>query len=199
MAGLIPKCMLNPRSKVIAVDIDEVLCPLLSTMMRWRGVESIQKRYPYAYSEILGIPEADARKMVHEFYGTREFAEIQPLARAQDGVFHLKQRGHILYAVTGRQSVVRRETEDWLNRHFTWGFDDLIMTDSHTPFEIPKADVCRALNIGMIIDDDLSTCLACRWNGMRAIHFIGDPVYPWCEESDISCKTWDDIRESPLV
>lgn len=86
---------MHAKPKVIAVDIDEVLCPFLNTMMRWRGVESIQKGYP----EILGIPEADSRKMVHEFYGTREFAEIQPLARAQDGVFNLKQRGHILSSV----------------------------------------------------------------------------------------------------
>jgi hypothetical protein len=30
--------------------------------------------------------------------------------------------------------------------------------------------------------------------GMNAIHFVGDEVYPWCEESDISMRGWMETK-----
>jgi len=51
-------------------------------------------------------------------------------------------------------------------------------------------DICRSLALDTIIDDSIDTCLECMQNGMNAIHFVGDEVYPWCEESDISMRGW---------
>jgi len=62
-------------------------------------------------------------------------------------------------------------------------FDDVILTNSFTPHEVSKVDICRSLALGLIIDDSIET-------GMDAIHFVGDEVYPWCEESDISLRGW---------
>ena len=53
-----------------------------------------------------------------------------------------------------------------------------------------KVDICRALNLGLIIDDNKAICDECLDNGIRAINFVGEDVYPWCEESDIMLKGW---------
>ena len=96
-----------------------------------------------------------------------------------------------MYVVTGRQDVVRDETETWIESFFPGVFDDVILTNSFTPNEIHKANICRALNIGLIIDDNKSICDRCINDGVKALNYIGeDEIYPWCEESDISIRDW---------
>ena len=73
-------------------------------------------------------------------------------------------------------------------------FNDVILTNSYTPNEIHKADICRALNIGLIIDDNKGICDTCIENGVNALNFVGEDVYPWCEESEISIKGWDTLK-----
>jgi hypothetical protein len=106
-----------------------------------------------------------------------------------------------MYIVTGRQDVAREQTELWVDRHFPGIFDDVILTNSYTPMEVKKVDICRSLALDTIIDDSIDTCLECMEKGMNVIHFVGDEVYPWCEESDISMRGWmeDEIGPKGLV
>ena len=76
-------------------------------------------------------------------------------------------------------------------------FDDVILTNSFTPNEIPKVDICRALSIGCIIDDSYDTCFQCQEAGILAANFVGTHTYPWCEESDIAMHGWRDRDFSP--
>ena len=199
MSIVSPRCIIKPRAKVIAVDIDEVLCPFLYPLMQWKKFKPNAKKYPYNYAKIMDISERDSQKMVQEFYNSEEFSDINPLMGSQAGIGYLKNRGHKLYAVTGRQSSVRSKTETWLDTHFPYAFDDLVITNSYTPFEVPKSDICRSLNIGLIIDDNLGTCMDCENQHIRSVNFVGDPVYPWCEKNEFSVQRWDDIICSTIV
>ena len=92
------------------------------------------------------------------------------------------------------ERVLKEETERWIASMAEVGVETLA---SYTPNEIPKVDICRALNIGLIIDDNKAICDRCIDNGVRALNFIGDEdsIYPWCEESDISIQGWMDVRQ----
>jgi hypothetical protein len=83
-----------------------------------------------------------------------------------------------MYIVTGRQDTVRDETEAWIQTYFPYVFDDVILTNSYTPHEVKKSDICRALNIGLIIDDNKGICDQCIEAGTNALNFIGDDIYP---------------------
>jgi hypothetical protein len=60
---------------------------------------------------------------------------------------------------------------------------------------VKKVDICRALNLGLIIDDNKGICDECMNSGMKAINFIGEEMYPWCEESDIMLRGWSSFTE----
>ena len=201
MSLVAPRCVIRPRGKVIGVDIDEVLCPFLTPMMKWKGFEPLEGAdfVPYVYSQILKISEDESQQMVRDFYETEEFANLNPIMGAKAGVAYLKGRGHRLYAVTGRQSLVRKKTESWLDKHFPYVFEDLVLTNSYTPYEVSKSDICRALNIGLMIDDNLQICMDCESQHIRSVNFIGDPVYPWCKDNEIAVRRWDDIICSTIV
>jgi len=182
----------------IAIDIDEVLTPFLPTMLRWKKPGDLPKKLPYSYKTIYDISEDESKKLVKTFYKSEEFLELKPMEKSQEVVTILKQRGHRLYIVTGRQNIVRRETEDWVDKWYPKIFNDVILTNSYTDQEVKKSQVCNMLNIGLIIDDNFETCMDCISNGTKAINFIGDPVYPWCDKNEISKGSWTEIKNKYL-
>ena len=182
----------------LAIDIDEVLTPFLPTMLRWRQPRCLPKKYPYICRTIYDISEKESQKLIHEFYETPEFQSLKPIKNSQEVIKILKQRGHSLYIVTGRQSVVRRKTEDWVEKWYPNLFNDVILTNSYTDQEIKKSQVCNMLNIGLIIDDNFEICMDCISKGTKAINFIGDPIYPWCDKNEISKGSWLEIKNKYL-
>jgi 5'(3')-deoxyribonucleotidase len=179
----------------IAIDIDEVLVPFLKSMSKYHNKTITKTRYSYVYRNIFDITEEESQKMVQEFYRSQAFTQLTPMRGAQRAMYKIRRRADRMYIVTGRQDTVRDETEDWIDTFFPNIFDDVILTNSYTPHEVKKSDICRALNIGLIIDDNKGICDQCIEAGMNALNYIGDDeIYPWCEESDISIKGWDALE-----
>ena len=178
----------------IAIDIDEVLVPFLSPMAKYHNKSISKTRYSYVYRDIFDITEEESQKMVQEFYKSQAFTQLTPMRGAQQAMYKLRRGADKLYIVTGRQDTVRDETEDWIDTFFPNIFDDVILTNSYTPHEVKKSDICRALNIGLIIDDNKGICDQCIEAGTDALNFVGDEIYPWCEESEISIKGWNTLK-----
>ena len=181
----------------IAIDIDEVLVKFLFPMAKHHHkVHKLwsKPKYNYVYREIFEIDEVTSQKMVREFYQSNDFMDLVPIKGSQEAMYKLKRHSDKMYVVTGRQDVVREETEAWIESFFPGVFDDVILTNSFTPNEVHKADICRALNIGLIIDDNKSICDRCIEDGVRAINYIGEDIYPWCQESDISIRDWNELK-----
>jgi beta-phosphoglucomutase-like phosphatase (HAD superfamily) len=180
----------------IAVDIDEVLMAFVKPMAHWKGLKLPRHRgYTYVYRDMFKISEAESKKMVREFYETEVFKTIQPLMGSQEAMRRLKSNTTKMYAVTGRQDMVREKTETWLDHNFPGVFDDLVITNSYTDKEISKLAVCHSLNLDTIIDDNEFTCLSCAYGGMNAIHFAGveGSLYPWCDCTETSVLGWDEV------
>ena len=178
----------------IAIDIDEVLVPFLRPMAKHHKKSISKTRYSYVYRDIFDITEEESQKMVQEFYKSQAFTQLTPIKGAQRAMYKLRKDADKMYVVTGRQDIVREETEDWIDIFFPNIFDDVILTNSYTPHEVKKADICRALNIGLIIDDNKGICDQCIEAGTDALNFIGEDIYPWCVESEISIKGWDKLE-----
>ena len=184
----------------VAVDVDEVLVKFLLPLAKHHSqVHKLwcKPKYRYIYREIFEVDEPTSKKMVREFYQSKAFMNLTPIQGSQKAMYNLKERYNKMYILTGRQDIAREETEAWIDTYFPGVFDDVILTNSYTPNEIYKADICRALNIGLIIDDNKAICDKCIENGVRALNFIGDEhnIYPWCEESDISIQGWVNVKQ----
>ena len=181
----------------VAVDVDEVLVPMFHTLSNYHQHTSpvpvrIPVRHPYRYSCALGITEKRSTRLVQEFYETDAFKNMRPITGAVEGVRALKDE-HDLVVVTGRHDESIDATHDWLDRWFEGCFDDAIFCNHFTEKATDKASICKDLGIGVIIDDSILTCAECLASGTDAINFVGNPVYPWCDESNISCRDWSDI------
>jgi len=147
---------------------------------------------------MFNISETESKKMVNEFYFSKDFKEMKPFPESQVYLRHLRNCGYDLYCVTGRQSLARDVTEEWISEYFPNVFRDLILTNSYTPREVKKSEVCKSLAVDMIIDDIYETCMECIDDRIHPIHFIGDPVYPWCTPNEWSEKNWNTTYENIL-
>ena len=182
----------------VTIDVDEVLVNFLQPMAKFHYKTIRKPKYSYVYRQIFDIDETESQKMVREFYMSKDFMELTPIKKSQLAMYKLRANAKKMYVLTGRQEVVRDDTETWIQHFFPGIFDDVILTNSYTPNEIRKIDICRALNIGLLIDDNKGICDECIEDGVQALNFIGDgeEVYPWCEESTISLNGWDSICQS---
>jgi 5'(3')-deoxyribonucleotidase len=183
------------KSLRIGIDIDEVLAPFLPTMKKWRPPKvRVPDRHKYIYRDIYKISEHDSVNMVRDFYQSSEFQNMPPILDSLEAMKELK-KNNTLFVITGRQEVVREKTELWIHSNFPGIFTDVILTNSFTRNEVPKVDVCKMLNIGFMIDDNFAVCEDCMDEKIAAANFIGDPVYPWCQESTISVQSWKSVRD----
>jgi hypothetical protein len=181
----------------VAIDLDEVLVPFLRPLSKYHGRELPEGKYPYVFSTVFDCPYEEAQEMIYLYYQSPEFLYERPIVGSQRAMAKCRHQVDKMYIVTGRQEAAREQTELWVEQHFPGIFDDVILTNSYTPHEISKVDVCRALSIGCIVDDSIDTCTRCWDNNILAVNFVGDGdhVYPWCEEGDNTMNGWldDDI------
>jgi 5'(3')-deoxyribonucleotidase len=180
--------------KRIAVDIDEVLVPFCKPMFERAGYRLPRGKWDYHYAKALGISQNESTHMVYNFYESQEFDNLKPLPGAQAGVSFLMGLGYDVYIVTGRQDRVRQRTEEWIDRHFPYMINDVILTNSFTPNEVNKADICKSLAINAMIDDSYQVCTDCEMVHIKGINYVGgDEPYPWCHENPMAAHNWDEV------
>lgn len=181
----------------IAIDIDEVLVHFVKPMAKHNKLKMPTKnKYNYVYRNMFSITEKESTKMVRDFYDSETFKNLKPIQHSNAAIQSLRDKCDKLYIVTGRQTYARENTETWLDKHFPGMFDDLILTNSYSPHEIQKDDICRSLNIDTIIDDNDMICGLCKNAGINSIHFAGydGSVYPWCHEDSDSVLSWLELH-----
>jgi hypothetical protein len=153
-------------------------------------------KYAYNFSEIFGVPSVTAQSMLYEYYDTPEFENQRPLLGSRYNVDAIRTGVDKMYIVTGRQEFLRDRTEKWVQENYPNVFSDILFTNSYTLDEVRKADVCKAINADLLIDDVIENCRGCKELKINSINYIGIPVYPWCDpnRSDIpKVSTWADI------
>ena len=111
----------------IAVDIDETLLHFLPNMAKFHKMELPHKKFRYVYRNIFDITEARSKRMVIDFYNSQEFHDLEPMKGSQEKLLELRNKCSKLYVVTGRQYYVRQRTEDWIEKHYSGIFDDIVL------------------------------------------------------------------------
>ena len=187
----------------IAVDIDEVLCHFVESMARHNNLTLPKKQiYSYVYRDMFKISEKKSSKMVRDFYNSKEFDDLTPIHGSRAIIQMMRPKIDKIYIITGRQDCVRKKTEDWLDKHYPELFDDLLLTNSFTSNEIPKVDLCKALNIDTIIDDSDVQCDMCAERGVKPVHFSGYngvDMYPWCDLRETNVLSWDQLYKDNFL
>jgi len=160
----------------IAVDIDEVLGEFISEFLKWYNHEHGSSWMwddvtDYHWPTFMGNTTKEAVDDVHRFFETDKFRNLPLVVGAREGIAELL-KGHELYAVTGRQNVVREITSDWLDRNFPNTFQGVEFTNTYPKdgsSTLTKGEVCERLGCEVLIDDDTRHVESLMKHGVRLI------------------------------
>jgi 5'(3')-deoxyribonucleotidase len=193
----------NPETKpVIAVDIDEVVFPMVDDLIAYIEKEHSVRITPeefktYRLEDIWpGGPVEGAN--VFQAYASQYGIEVAPIKGAAEALGKLSLK-HDIIVMTSRDIVAEEKTRNWLGRHFPEVFKNVHMLgnkyDSVTYRE--KAEVCKELGVYCLIDDSLRPVLETNDAGVKALLF-GD--YSWNQAEKLPdgvtrVKNWQEVLE----
>lgn len=172
----------------IAFDLDEVLVPMVTNLSKY-SKKRIHFKSSYKFSKMFNISEIESKKVVSMYYNSIYHDTAIPTRGTHIVLNSLKKKDFNVYIITGRQCYSKKQTLKWLRRNIHFPFEDVIFTNSFSLIgnEVSKNQICRDLNIDILIDDNLETLRTLTHT--KGILF-GD--YPW--QTD-----WTDDLEIPRV
>lgn len=200
---------LQSEKLVVAVDIDEVLGNFLFALNtfiaeRYFLNHNIAEYHVYNFDKVWKCSLAEANVRVHEFFKSKHFTEgIHPIPGAYQALLQLTSFCHFSI-VTSRQNVIKQQTIDWVERHYS-GFFREIHFGNHFSFdgiEKSKSEICRSFGAQILIDDNPRYALDCAENGIEVLLFDYHNSYPWCKTSDMSLHplitkvhSWQEVEQ----
>lgn len=147
----------------IGIDLDEIVADTMTAIINFHNetYKTSLKRdsfHSYYFWEIWGENKDKATEKMYEFYKTEHFSGISPVAGSLSAINKLKERGHDLFIVTGRQNEIIRQTEEWIEKYFPKVFSDIRFTNSYglTGEQFLKSAICNQLNVKTMIEDDIN-------------------------------------------
>ena len=205
---------LNPILKVLLentqtlwVDIDGTLTDTIGA-----ALAEIRERYgdvmnlsqwkswnPHQIPELQRVGIATIEDTIKLFYSILKKGWSQvvaPVADSQEGIHMLQVLWKKLIALSGRMEDSREYTTGWLEEHYPWVFQEILLTDHDTPKQIPKYQIAREQGIWLMIEDNADYAIDLATHGIPTILLEA----PWNTEVDTSShlgihrvKDWKEI------
>ena len=195
-----PKPVDNSRKRLrIAVDVDEVLFPMMKQLSK-HYAHVYKKKAPtyapkkYKYSEHFNITETESKYLVKSFYGSKYHKSAKPILYSQQVLKQLKNK-YDLGIVTGRQIYGKAATIDFINEYYYNIFDYIVCTNSYSLYgkEITKSAACKIMNVDLLIDDSIEQCNDVESNGICPILF-GNYMWNQSDEQSARAFNWKDVE-----
>jgi len=169
-----------PR-KIIAVDIDDVIFPLVPSLINYLDTEhevklTAEDFISYDLRKVWsGGPEE--AEIIFEQYKLKADVEVAPLKGAKKALKQLSKRYEVI-VMTARDISGKDRTETWILRHFPEIFKDVHILGNKKDSEKwrPKAEVCKELGVYYLVDDNINNVLETASLGINTILFGN---YPW--------------------
>lgn len=191
--------------QIIAVDIDDVLSAHAEAFIAYSntvyGTNLTVNDYHEHWSRLWGVDYEEVEKRVKAYHASGALSSYKPHIEAEP-VLRKLAKNHKLLVVTARKSITAKDTEAWIEKHYSGIFNAVHhagMWDTVTEHSITatKAELCQKLGADYLIDDQLKHCLASAKLGVKAIIFGN---YPWNRMVDlpemvVRCDDWLAVQE----
>ncbi len=184
--------MNEPRARVLAVDLDDVLFPfneLLCEFNRENYGTKLRHEdiFTFDMQRVWGLSDAECRRRMALLRETSMFAEAYPLAGAREALIELAKPGPYhtaVHVVTSRSEDYRKQTEAWLDLRFAGMIAGLHITNQFHGERFDKTTkgaICRKIGAKLSVDD----CM----DHVHDITRLGIPVLvfdrPWNRYEDL--------------
>jgi hypothetical protein len=161
---------------VLGVDLDDVILDFNESLQAFHNSRfgtSVRREdvVTYDIEKIWGCSAEEASRRIFDFCRSDEHSMASPVSGAFEGVRHLG-KSHELNVISSRGDQVKDPTLRWIRKHFDGHFASIVLTNQY--FGLPekvrsKADVCRELGVGVMIEDSMSQAKEIAASGCRVL------------------------------
>lgn len=196
--------MKSPR-KIIAVDIDEVLANFVDYFIEYHNLEyktsiSRDKFITFELNEVFEVTLEEMNLKFAKFKDQGHNLKLEPIRGSKEAIDNLIKKGYEPHIVTSRPEMIKKDTEEWIDRHFPNKFHKLHY--SYNKYLEPsfknktKAEICKMIGARILIEDNLDLAVDAAQNGI--IILLMDA--PWNQteslpDNIIRVKSWEEILE----
>lgn len=171
---------------VLAIDVDEVLFPLVPELVEYHSVEygsglTAEDFTTYEFERAWPGEEHIPDRVFKFLEG--QFPYIDPVPGAQAALQRLAY-DYELMIVTARDPELEAATAKWLAEHFPEVFGKVVLAGNHFRGGLfrTKVEICLEHQATALIDDSAFNVSECAAVGIQGILF-GD--YPWNREAKL--------------
>lgn len=186
----------------IAFDLDDTIVDLNTGLILFHNERygtNLRREdfYIYSYWKIWGGSRDEAIRKVQEFLNSDYYRSILPISGAKEALLDLKEAGHELAIVTGRDIRMAGVTSELVDRHFVGIFSDIFYANSFVDngATVKKSIICQRWGARTIIEDDPMHIVDCLEAGMKVLV----PETPWNKDDFPAGATrllaWKDIAK----
>lgn len=157
----------------IAVDLDEVICEHLEKLLEFYNHKynknlSRKNFFTYDFWKVWGGTLKEAKKIVQNFYESEMFNDTLAVDGAIEGIEQLAQKNQV-YIITARPERWREKTEKWIKKYLPKFKTKVIYTSDYHVNSQAKSQICKDLNIDLIIEDRSKFAKECAGAGIKVI------------------------------
>ncbi len=187
----------------IAVDLDDVTVAIMDGLLSYHNNKystnfRIENHTVWDLDKVWDCTPQEAMKRVYDFYHSSFMELLLPIDGAIPGIKKLSKK-HQLSFVTSRPDFLEVKTKRWLKHYLPKLNIPLYFTNQYTPdheSKLKKSDICKRLNISLIIEDAPVNAVDCVSNNIQVLLYDR----PWNTEIENSklitrVDSWKDVLE----
>lgn len=179
----------------IGIDFDEVIADsfncILDLINSRTGKSHKKEEFSdYNWNNVFGISREECINLVDEFHENHNIMDIKPIDRCVESINYLLKEKCKLHIITARPEKYRQKTNDWVKHYFN---NEINIIHSGSYYNLGnKADICKKLEIELMLEDSGETAFECAKNDIYAILFDK----PWNKnhrhEKIVRVYDWDE-------
>jgi len=158
----------------IAYDIDDVTVEFMPALLDFYNSKynrnlMFKDVFSFGLWEVgIGRTKEESVQIIHDFYNSDFFERMAFVNGAREGILKSSEKNQICF-ISARYSTVREKTSEFLLEHFP--MSKIFYSRSYIDPGKTKAEICKDLEIGVMIEDELNTAIECHEAGIRTLLF----------------------------
>ncbi len=165
----------------IGLDFDDVIAHLFEQLLEFYNSKkgknhTLDELIEYDLWVNWNIPKEEAMELINEFHERQEVETTKPIENAIESIFKILHNGDKLWIITARHPRFKHKVEDFIEHHFRGKRIEVITTRDFKPEQhLKKFQICKELDIEIMIEDSGKNALECAKAGIKVILFDN----PW--------------------
>jgi hypothetical protein len=158
----------------IGIDIDEIVVEFLEGYVKlynqkYNSHIRVEEFHTYDFWEVLPLTKDQAVILAEEFFNSALFDNLSFIKNSKESLLKLL-KNNMLFFITSRPSNWQSKTKAFFEKHLeNHKYEIIFSSDFHKSNGKTKAEICKELEVKMMIEDNKNYAYDCAEKGISVL------------------------------